>query len=383
MKTMNALLGLLLVAMAGCSPKPVEYPEPPEPTVEGDSVTFATNAPQLASLTVETAQSRQFAITHLTGRLYWNDDATVRIFTPVAGRVLSTMVDIGDPISVNAPLAAIDSPDFAQARADALTAAGNLATAQRGYERSKLLLAHGAAAQKDVDVAEAAYIAAKAEHDRAEYRLANYGGSDHDTNTVYMLRSPLAGVLVDKNINPGQEVRPDQMLANMPNLTAPLFVVSDPTHLWLQVDVSESDLSVLEPKERLRIYTQAFPDKVFDGIVSRIGDTFDASTRTVKVRGVVENPQNLLKAEMYVTVDVVENPKETKKAVEIPSTATFMKGNNYYLFVEESPGHFVRRQVTLGIEKDGKVPVFAGLRPGQRVVTDGCLLLEALVDPTS
>jgi cobalt-zinc-cadmium efflux system membrane fusion protein len=380
---MKALLCFLLLTVAGCAPKPVKYPEPPAPTVEGESVTFATNAPQLSSLTVETAEPRRFAITHLTGRLYWNDDATVRIFTPVAGRVLATMVDIGDPVSVGTALASIDSPDFAQARADALTADGNLAAAQKAYERSKLLLQHGAAAQKDVEVAEAAYIAVKAEHDRAEYRLANYGGSDHNTNTIYMLRTPLAGVVVDKNINPGQEVRPDQMLANMPNLTAPLFVVSDPSHLWLQIDVSDADLTLLEPKERLRIYTLAYPDKVFDGTVSRIGDTFDALTRTVKVRGVIENPQNLLKAEMYVTVDVVQNPHETKDAVEISAKATFMKDNNYYLFMEESPGHFVRRQVTLGVEKDGKVPVFAGLKPGERVVTEGCLLLEALVDPTS
>ncbi|HZM03101.1 MAG TPA: efflux RND transporter periplasmic adaptor subunit [Candidatus Saccharimonadales bacterium] len=380
---MKVLLCFLLGVAAGCSPKPAPYPAPPAPAVEGDSVTFATNAPQLASLTVEAAQPRQFAVTHLTGRLYWNDDATVRIFTPVAGRVLSTKVDIGDPVSIGAPLALIDSPDFAQARADALTSDGNLGSAQKAYERSKLLLAHGAAAQKDVDFAQAAFIAAQAEHDRAEARLANYGGSDHSTNTAYVLRSPLAGVLVDKNINPGQEVRPDQMLANMPALTAPLFVVSDPTHLWLQIDVPESDLSLLEPKERLRIYTPAFPDKMFDGTVSRIGDTFDPSTRTVKVRGEVDNPQNLLKAEMYVTVDVVENPGQTQKAVEISAKATFMKGNNYYLFVEESPGHFVRRQVTLGLEKDGKVPVFAGVSPGQRVVTEGCLLLEALVDPTS
>jgi cobalt-zinc-cadmium efflux system membrane fusion protein len=373
----------LLAALAGCGQKPMSYPAPPAPTVEGETVTFSSNAPQLTSISVETAQPRHLAVTHLTGHLYWDDNATVRIFTPVAGRVLEVKADLGDAISAGSPLAEIDSPDFAQARADARTAAGNLAAAQKAYDRTKELLAHGAAAQKDVDAAEAAWIGARAEYDRAQERLANYGGTDRSTNSVYVLRSPLAGVLVDKNINPGQEVRADQMLANAPNLLAPLFVVSDPTKLWLQVDVAETDLSTVEPGEELRIYSPAYPDKVFQGRISRIGDTFDPATRSVQVRGEVENPDNLLKAEMYVTVDVIENPRETVAAVEIPAKATFMRDNQYYLFIEQSPGCFVRQRVTLGTEQDGKVPVFVGVRPGQKVVTDGCLLLEALVEPAS
>lgn len=372
-----------LACLAGCGQKPMTFPAPPEPKVDGDTVTFPTNAPQLASISVEAAQSRELAVTHLTGHLYWDDNHTVRIFTPVAGRVLAVKADLGDSISVGTPLAEIDSPDFAQARADAQTAAGNLAAAQKAYDRTKELLAHGAAAQKDVDASEAAWIASQAEYDRAEERLANYGGSNRSTNSVYVLRSPLAGVLVDKNINPGQEVRADQMLANAPNLLAPLFVVSDPTKLWLQLDIAESDLSTLEPGEALHVYSPAYPDKVFQGRISRIGDTFDPATRSVEVRAEVENPGNFLKAEMYVMVDVVSNPRETRAAVEIPAKATFMRGNEYYLFIEESPGSFVRRRVTLGTEQDGRVPVFAGVRPGQKVVTDGCLLLEALVEPAT
>ncbi len=137
-------------------------------------------------------------------------------------------------------MAEIDSPDFAQALANARTAVGNLAAADKAYSRSKELLAHGAAAAKDVEAAEAAYVAARAERDRAEAVLANYGGSDKSTNAVYILRSPIAGVLVDKNINPGQELRADLMLANAPTLFAPSFIVSDPTKLWLQLDVAES-----------------------------------------------------------------------------------------------------------------------------------------------
>jgi cobalt-zinc-cadmium efflux system membrane fusion protein len=376
---------LALAGLLGCSKeKPATFAPPPDPKVDGAKVVFLTNAPQLTSIAVQTAQARTTAVTHVTGRLYWNDDATVRVFTPVAGRVTAIRVDLGQSISAGTPLAEIDSPDFAQALANARTAVGNLAAADKAFSRSKELLAHGAAAAKDVEAAEAAYLASLAERDRAEAVLANYGGSDKSTNAVYILRSPLAGVLVEKNINPGQELRADLMLANAPNLFAPSFVISDPTKLWLQLDVAESDLLSLNPGQRLQIYSRSFPGRTFEGVVDHIGDTMDPGTRTIKIRGTVNNPDKLLKAEMYVLVDVVQAPSQTgQMGVEVPSKALFMKGDDSFVFLEDSPGTFERRQVKVGIEKDGKVPIYEGINPGQKVVTEGALLLQALVEPSS
>jgi len=380
--------GLLIVfGLLGCTKDAtVRVVELPAPKVDSDkaSVRFATNASQLASITVQAAQPRTLAVTHVTGRLYWDDDITVRVFTPVAGRVIALRADLGQAIPAGTPLAEIDSPDFGQALASARTAVGNLAAAEKAYRRSQELLQHGAAAQKDVEAAEAACVAAVAERDRAEAVLANYGGSDKSTNSVYILRSPIAGVLVEKNINPGQELRADLMLANAPNLFAPIFVVSDPAKLWLQIDVAESDLSSLQPGQHLQITSRAFPGRVFDGKVDNISDTMDPATRTIKVRGVVNNPDKLLKAEMYVMVEVAQNPDQAgQMGVEVSSKALFMKGDDSYLFIEESPGHFQRKLVKVGVEKDSKVPVLEGVNAGQRVVTEGALLLQALVEPAS
>jgi cobalt-zinc-cadmium efflux system membrane fusion protein len=381
-------LGLLMVAgLIGCSKEEaVKVAELPKPRVDSDKATviFATNAPQLASITVQVVQPRTLAVTHVSGRLYWDDDVTVRVFTPVAGRVIDIRADLGQTVTNGSPLAEIDSPDFGQALANARTAVGNLAAAEKAYTRSQELLQHGAAAQKDVEAAEAAYVAAQAERDRAEAVLANYGGSDKSTNSVYILRSPISGVLVDKNINPGQELRADLMLANAPNLFAPNFVVSDPARLWLQIDVAETDLTTLQKGQRLQISSAALPGRVFDGVVDNIGATMDPATRTIKVRGVVNNPDRLLKAEMYVLVEVVQNPDQAGQlGVEVSSKALFMKGDDSYLFIEESPGSFQRKLVKVGIEKDNKVPVFEGVKAGDRVVTEGCLLLQSLVEPAS
>jgi cobalt-zinc-cadmium efflux system membrane fusion protein len=212
-------------------------------------------------------------------------------------------------------------------------------------------------------------------------RLALYGGNEKTGDQLYELRSPLAGVIVDKNINPGQEVRADQMLANATQLFAPLFVVSDPTKLWVQVDLHESFLAAVKPGQKLRIYSGAYPDKVFEGVLENIGDSLDPATRIVKVRGLVDNSARLLKAEMYVSVDITVDAAETVEAgVDIPEKAVFMKDNQYYLFIERAPGQYERQLVKLGVEQDGKIQVVEGVKAGQKVVTEGCLLLQALVE---
>ena len=404
---------IVLLGVLGCKEaKPVEVAEVPAPKVENESVIFQPSAPQLTALAVEPVTPRNLAVTHATGRLYWNDEKTVRIFTPVAGRVTAILADLGAPILDGTALAEIDSPDYAAALANARTAVGNLMAADRAFTRTKALLAHGAFAQKDVDAAEAAYVSALAERDRAAGVLANYGGRERinselqraesddrteasaagyggvvtptNVHSHFVLRSRIVGELVERNINPGQEIRPDMMLASFQPVISPLFVVSDPTKLWVQVDVAEGDLPALEAGLALRITCKAFPGKVFDGVIDKIGQSMDPFTRTVKVRGTVNNPDRLLRAEMYVVADVVRSLAQTPTAgVNVPARALFMKNGDSYLFVEESPGRYKRVKVNVGVEKDDIVPVFQGLNPGQKVVTEGALLLQSVLEPAS
>jgi cobalt-zinc-cadmium efflux system membrane fusion protein len=383
MKPHLLVLGLAALA-AGCSRPAEKAAEPPQATVEGNHIQFPTGAPQLSYLTVEAAEPRRYSLQHLTGRLYLADDATVRVFTPVAGQVTALRADVGQAVEAGSPLAEIHSPDFDQALADARTADANLAAASRALLRTRDLLEHGAAAQKDLEAAEAADGAARAESDRAHSRLDLYHGSTSGGSPAYVLRSPLSGVVVERNANPGQEVRADQMLANATNLFAPLFVVSDTSRLWLQIDAAESDLAELNRGQALRISSNAFPGEVFSGEITNIAPTLDSSTRTVRVRGIVQNPAHRLKAEMYVTVDVVRDESGVAEAgVEISSKAIVTIDSKSFLFVELSPGRFERREVQIGTEKDGRVPVTSGVKAGERVVTEGSLLLQAVLDPDS
>jgi len=365
----------LFVLLAGCK-RSKDVAEFPEAKISGDSVIMPTNSPQLAALTIEPVGAEQPAFVPLTGRLVWDEAATVRVFTPFAGIVRKLFVDLNQPVTKGMALAEIQSPDFAQAQSDARKAASDLRRADQNVTRLRDLFEHGAAPRKDLESAEADYASAQAEKDRAERRLASYGATTTSTNQDFLLPSPLTGILVERNVTPGQEVRPDQMLANVPQFTAPLFVVTEPSRLWVWLDVTEMHLPLVHKGIELTIRTKDFPGQTFRGRLDLIGDSLDPTTRTVRARGSVDNTSKLLKAELYVTVEI---PDAVPMSLQVPSKAVFLRENQYYLFLETGAGQFQRHAVKVGSERDGKVAILEGLKPGERLVTEGCLLLQSLM----
>ncbi|MDB6033571.1 MAG: Efflux transporter, family, subunit [Verrucomicrobiales bacterium] len=377
MKTKWYALVLVPAVLAGCktSETTTVTTEPPEPQVTGEHVTIAENSPQLTALSVEQARPCENASLRLNGRLVWDDDVTVRIFTPFGGRVTKIAAEIGQMVAPGDTLATIASPDFGQAQADSRKAESDLALAEKNLNRFRELFEHGAAPQKDLQSAEADVDRARFEKERTTARLALYGVRAASIDQTCPLKSPLAGMVVEKNINPGQEVRPDQMLANAPQLFSPLFVVTDPSRLWVQVDATEEDLPKLKVGQKITVHSRAHPDQPFVGKIEVISHFVDPVSRTVKVRGVVDNPNGLLKGEMYVTV---ESPEDTG-GLDVSQKAVYLKGDKHYLFLEDGKGQFTRREIKVGPEHDGRILILNGVAAGQKVVTEGTLLLEQLL----
>ncbi len=365
-----ALIAMLV--FNGCN-KAEKVADTQAPKVEGEKIIMPRNSPALPSLATESAESHQGSIVRLNGRLVWDDDVTVRVFSPFVGRVSKVLVESGQSIKQGDSLAAIAAPDYGQVQADARRAVADLLQAERNFNRVRDIFEHGAAPQKDLQSAEADYERAQSEKERTAARLGLYGAPAGAIGQLYQLNSPLAGVVVEKNINPGQEVRPDQMLANAPQLYAPLFVVSDPSRLWIQIDATEADLPGLKPGQNFVLTARAFPGQEFHGQLKVVADSFDSVTRTIKVRGTVDNRSRLLKAEMFVNVDL---PGTVRQGVVISSGAVFLRGDKHYVYTEENPGEYLRREINAGPEYRGKVLILGGVNAGQRVVTDGSLLLE-------
>jgi len=153
--------------------------------------------------------------------------------------------------------------------------------------------------------------------------------------------------------------------------------VSDPTRLWIQIDATEIDAPRLQPGREFTFTSRAFPNETFTGRVDKVSEFIDPNTRTIKVRGSVNNPRRLLKAEMFV--NVILSGGETPN-ISVPATAVFLKGEKHFVFVQEKPGQFTRQEVVIGSEQEGRVLILNGLQVGQQVVTDGCVFLQQLME---
>ena len=327
------------------------------------------------------AKSAPAPVSRFAGRIVWDDNVTTRIYSPFGGRVIQLLTDVGDLVTTNTTLALLASPDFGQAQAEARRAVSDYELAERAEVRVRELFEHGAAAQKDWQAAQADFARAKSERQRAESRMQFYGNSNSAlVDQLLHLTSPLAGMVVERNVTPGQEVRADAMLANSDKLSAPLLVVTDPSQVWALVDFSEQDLSLVRPGQGITLRSRAFPNETFSGVIEKVANALDLATRMVRVRATVANPNRHLKSEMLVSVEFND---VQASGIEVPANSVFLKGETHFLYREEAPGRFSRQPVKLGAEHGGKIVVLEGLKAGERVVSDGCLLLEQIYEGVS
>jgi cobalt-zinc-cadmium efflux system membrane fusion protein len=282
----------------------------------------------------------------------------------------------GDVVEKDAPLAVLASPEYGEAQSDARRAMLDLALAEQTLKRLREILLVGAVPEKELRAAEIEYTRAEAEAKRKTERILLYGGNTNGADQEFSLRSPLAGTVVEKNINPGQEVRPDQMTANAP----PLFVITDPARLWVLLDATEQDLTAIKRGAEIKVFSQTYPGQVFSARIDTVSDFVDPASRTIKVRASVDNSQHLLKAEMFVSAEL---PAAAQAGVNVPASSVFLKGNKHFVFVERAQGSYGLCEVTIGAERAGTIVVSSGLGAGEKVVVDGGLLLNQILEENS
>lgn len=362
----KAVFVLSLALLAACQ-KAEERKDEPGPKVEGEKVVFAATQKPLPGIVLEPVRTGVERKLRLPGRLVWNEDRTARIYSPFAGRVERILVQPGTRVSAGQALAELASPDFGSAQAEYRKASADLSLARQNAERQRELHAHGVAAARELQQAEADFARAESEAARAGERIKLYGGSQNVDQRL-MLKSPIAGVVVEKAINPGQEVRPDAV--------APLFVVTDPSELWVQLEAAEGDLAGLKPGVGVELVSAQYPGERFAAEVVQVADFVDPATRTVKVRGKVANPERRLKGEMYVSGEI---SFKGEGGLFVPAKAVYLSGAGHFVFVAGNERSFERREVSVGAESQGMLAVLAGLKEGEQVVSEGNLYLQQIL----
>jgi cobalt-zinc-cadmium efflux system membrane fusion protein len=330
---------------------------------------FASGSPQLSFIKAEAVTALpEPLLDPLNARIAYDENHTVRLSSPIAGRVTRLFAQPGDRVTAGQTLAILDSPDFAAAAADVAKSQADLQLKQKAYLRTKELYDAEVIARKDFDNAESDLRQTEAEHNRARLRLRNLDPqSASAVASGYALRSPIAGIVSERQVNPGSEVRPDAQ--------APLFIITDPTHLWVIIDLPERYLGKVKLGQKVTIDVDAYPGGDFWGRIASVGEVLDPATRRVQVRCVVDNPARQLKPEMFARVTPIEDDRA--KLPRIQNSSLITGGLYNYVFVEKEPGVFEKRQVVLGLQGRSESYVKEGLGIGERVVVAGALLLNS------
>ena len=358
---------LVLTLLAGCKEAPVPAAQPAAPIVQGNQLRFTAGHPQLALLGLTAAAPVKTMTVELPAKLVWNEERTQRIYPAFAGRVVAIKADVGQAVKPGSLLAQLASPDFGMAQADTMKALADSRLTQKSLARQRELFEAGIIARKDLDQAEADAARAQAEVSRADARTRLYGGGGA-VNQQLALSATINGVVVERNLNPGQEVRPDQSGPGVPAL----FVVTDPSSLWVQIDARESEVGTLQPGAIFELVVPTLPGQKFEGRVTAASAFIDPGSRTIKIRGLVSNTDRKLKAEMLATARF---ERTVGAGVIVPAGAVLLNGSKHLVFVQTEPGVFEYREVTLSYQGSKEIAISRGLEVGDQVVSDNTLLL--------
>src|SRR5450759_667562 len=315
------LLLCILLLLAGCGKKEesaaVAAPPPPgEERLAAGSVVIPADSPKLKEIHVAEVKSASMPFDEVTspGKIETNPNLVSRVALPLAGRVSSVMVKLGDAVKRGDALLSLESPDadagvaaYLQGQAAITQAKANLNKAQADSDRSTDLFEHSAVAKKDVLTAENALAQAKAALDQAQAALEQSGrklrllglkpGAFGQRIT---LSAPISGKILEMSVA-GGEYKNDT--------NTPVMTIADLSTVWVSSDVAESAIRFIEVGERIDVELTAYPGGTFHGRGTRIADAVDPQTRTIKVRAEMDNARGKLRPEMYGTIRHTDSMK--------------------------------------------------------------------------
>jgi cobalt-zinc-cadmium efflux system membrane fusion protein len=318
----------------------------------------------------------------IPGTIIPDENRTARLSAPAEGRVVAVRVQPGDRVGRGQILVSLVGPGAGSAQSDVSKAAAQVTAmrAQAGYaqaarDRAERLLKLKAIPQQDYEravaddeSARASLSQAVAEQRRAISSAEQLGAGASLTGEM-VLRSPLSGVVLSRNAQPGAVVGAGTQLVS----------VTDPTSLWLQVNAPEKLASLFRVGGVLHFTVPAYPADKFDARVTAVGAALDPDSRTLLVRATVLNGNQKLKPEMLASVSVEGDglatvpvvPEDAIQLLDGRPTVFVVKPNN------RGGATFVRRSVGIGSRTGSTVPVISGLAAGELVVTVGAFSVKA------
>jgi cobalt-zinc-cadmium efflux system membrane fusion protein len=353
---------------------PAAAPSPPG--------TFRATPQQLKTFTVETVQTHAFVSEELTeGKIGVNGDRATPVISPYSGRVTRVIAGLGDTVKSGAALATVEASEFVQAQNDLKVAAAQVKLARINETRKHALYDAKGGSLQDWQQAQADLASAETALNAVRNRLQIFGKTQLDIanleslqamNPVATIVAPIAGVVVDRQVGPGQYLQAGG---------APVFTIADPSSVWLLANVREADSGSVNLGQPVEVRVLAYPKRIFKARLTYVAAVVDPVTHRLPVRAEIDNRDLALKPEMFATFRIVTSGATESPAV--PAVAVVHEGAAAHVWVVAGDGLVTYRAIRTGRSDDGLVEVLDGLQAGERIVTKGGLFIDQAAVPAS
>ena len=293
------------------------------------------------------------------------------VAAPTSGQVVRLLVETNGAVARGTPLAQLRSTDLGRARANLMSAEAQRDLARQALDRKRTLAEERIVALREVQEADAAFRAADAEVRAATAAMQALGIAGDDVppggdGSLFYLRSPIAGRVIDRHVVLGQFAEP----------SAKLFTVADLSRVWVVAQTFERDAVNVTVGRTAHVTVAALPGQEFDGDVALVGRQVDPGSRTVPIRIELNNPSGTLRPGMSASARL-EVMGQNRTILAVPAAALQRVGQRWLAFIPKAQYEYEMRPVGRGRELGNSVEVVSGLESGETVVVEGAFLLKA------
>jgi len=361
------VLMLALGLLPGCDQQQTDSP----PSMAGSAmenanvVRLPADSPMLQRIQLATAEQRQLPTESFTApaRIELDPRRAAAIRSPVPGRVQALLVEPGEEVVSGQALMRLDSAEVAAVLAEYRQAQAESRQAENELIRTRELFAIDAVARRQLQEAERDAEMAAAAREQAQQQLQYLGLSPGQSNQSLLVSSPLDGKVLDVAVSVGELVNDEEEV---------LMQVADLRQVLAVASVPERRVAMLAGSRAATLRTPAWPEREFSAEIVRTADVVDEDSRTVSVYLRLDNSESLLRPAMFGTVTLDSEPGPM---VVVPAGTVIYRGSQPLVLVETGPGEFEIRQVIAAPLRGELQPILDGVSNGERVVTDGALLL--------
>ena len=288
------------------------------------------------------------------GRLAFNAEKSKVLSARAPGRVERIYAFEGAQVNMGSPVVELYSPEFVSAQQEYLLSSKTARVLESSKSMGDLL--------GDARITQEA----------AANRMRNLGAGDGDikalevtgkTQANLIMRSPLKGVVVKRNVEPGTALSSGDVIATL----------ADPEQLWFLGNIFEQDMRFVKPGQKLVLRLEAYPNKEFVAYANYIAPTVDPQTRALLIRADVANPDLMLRPDMYASAKLTTGMAD---AIVVPQTAVIRIREMRYVIIKVGEEVF-RRLPIKGYELNSKTfAITEGVEPGSRILAEGAVLLN-------